>query len=297
MDWLTKMNSALDFIEDNLSGEIDFGTVAQKACCSSYNFQRMFSFIADVPLSEYIRRRRLTAAALDLQNSNIKVIDLAVKYGYDSPVSFTRAFESLHGISPTEARRPGATLKAYPKISFQISIKGEKAMDYRIETKEAFDIFGIETISSSIGDEAYLSPAKLWQQCMQNGEYDRLFSNAGELPSFVAQDLCKIHGAVNYRKTGENTFPYMLCAFVNPKCNKEGYTVAHIPSQTYAIFPSQRFRWDEDFSGVLSTLQKRFYSEWLPTANYEKTDGPEFEIYGGTEDLGYIELWYPITKK
>ncbi len=297
MDWLTKMNSAIDYIEENLTGEIDFNIICMKACCSSYNFQRMFSFITDITLAEYIRRRRLTAAAIELQNSSQKVIDIAVKYNYDSATSFTRAFSALHGITPTEAKRAGAKLKAYPKISFQISIKGEKEMDYRIETKEAFDVFGIETIASLTGEKGHLSPPELWQQCQKNGEYERLFSNAGNLPSFISQDLCKVHGVEHYRKTGENTFPYMLCAFVSDSSNTEGYTTVHIPSQTYAIFSSEKFKWGDELSKILTTMHKRFYSEWLPTANYERADAANFEIYGGTEEYGYIELWFPVVKK
>jgi AraC family transcriptional regulator len=297
MDWLTKMNSAIDYIEENLTKEIDFNVVASKACCSSYNFQRMFSFITDISLAEYIRRRRLTQAALDLQNTNLKVIDVAVKYGYDSATSFARAFGTLHGLSPSDAKQDGVKLKAYPKISFQISIKGEKEMDYRIETKEAFDIFGIEIIASLTGEKGYLRPSELWQKCQSNGEYDRLLSNSGDLPGFLPQNLCKIHAAENYRKTEDNTFPYMLCSFVSKNSNTEGYKVIHIPSQTYAIFSSEKFKWGDEFFKVLSSMQKRFYSEWLPTANYERADGANFEIYGGTEEYGYIELWYPIVQK
>lgn len=297
MDWITKMNSAIDYIENNLTGEIDFNIVCAKACCSSYNFQRMFSFITDITLAEYIRRRRLTAAALELQNSSKKVIDVAVKYSYDSATSFARAFSALHGITPTEAKRAGAKLKAYPKISFQISIKGEKEMDYRIETKEAFEVFGIETISSLTGEQGYLSPAELWQQSQSNGEYERLFSNAGDLPGFVPQNLCKIHGVENYRKTEENTFPYMLCSFVSETSKTDEYKIVCIPSQTYAIFSSEKFRWDDEFFKILTSMQKKFYSEWLPTTNYERADGANFEIYGGTEEYGYIELWFPIIKK
>ena len=296
MDWLTKMNAAIDYIENNLTGEIDFNVVCKKACCSSYNFQRMFSFITDITLAEYIRRRRLTIAALELQNSNEKIIDLALKYGYDSAASFARAFNALHGITPSQARQPGVELKAYPKISFQITIKGEKEMNYRIETKEAFDVFGIETIASLTGDEGYLSPAELWQQCQRNGEYERLFTNSGDLPEFIPQDLCKIHAVENYKKTEENTFPYMLCAFVSQNSNTEGYQKIHIPSQTYAIFTSDRFKWNEDFFGILSSMQKSFYGEWLPTANYERVDAANFEIYGGSTEYGYIELWYPVRK-
>lgn len=297
MDWLKRMNRALDYVENNLINEIDMNVVAQMACCSSYNFQKMFSFITEISLVEYIRRRRLTLAAFEIQNSDVKIIDVALKYGYESPVSFSRAFQALHGIAPSLARNDGVILKAYPRISFQISIKGENEMEYRIETKEAFDIFGIETIGSSIGDDSYQNPAELWQKCHKNGLYEKLFKDSGNLPPFISQDLCKIHGAINYRKTEENTFPYMLCCFVGNNSNTEGYNIAHIPAQTYAIFPSKKFRWDKDFSTVLNTLQKRFYSEWLPTSNYEKVDGAEFEIYGGNEEYGYIELWYPVVKK
>ncbi|WP_040328571.1 AraC family transcriptional regulator [Clostridium ihumii] len=297
MDWLKRMNCSLDYVENNLLNEIDMNVVAQMACCSSYNFQKMFSFITGISLVEYIRRRRLTLAAFEIQNSDVKIIDIALKYGYESPVSFTRAFQALHGIVPSLVRDGGVILKAYPRISFQISIKGESEMEYRIETKEAFDIFGIETIGSSIGDENYQSPAQLWQKCHKEGLYEKLFKDSGELPSFMPQDLCKIHGAVNYRKTEKNTFPYMLCCFVGNNSKTTDYSMEHIPSQTYAVFPSKRFKWGEEFGTILTTLQKRFYTEWLPTSNYEKIDGAEFEIYGGTKEYGYIELWYPVMKK
>jgi AraC family transcriptional regulator len=297
MDWLKRMNRALDYVENNLLNEIDMNVVAQMACCSSYNFQKMFSFITGTSLVEYIRRRRLTLAAFEIQNSDVKIIDVALKYGYESPVSFTRAFQALHGIVPSLVRDGGVILKAYPRISFQISIKGESEMEYRIETKEAFDIFGIETIGSSIGDESYQSPAQLWQKCHREGLYEKLFKDSGDLPSFIPKDLCKIHGAVNYRKAEKNTFPYMLCCFVGNNSNTDGYSIEHIPAQTYAIFPTKRFKWDEDLGRILTTLQKRFYSEWLSTSNYEKTEGAEFEIYGGTKEYGYIEIWYPVVKK
>lgn len=121
--------------------------------------------------------------------------------------------------------------------------------------------------------------------------------NAAKLPSFVSQDLCMVHGVENYRKTEPGTFPYMLCAFMTNESKTEGYKKLHIPSQTYAIFPSERFKWDEDFGKVLGNLHKRFYTEWLPTAEFEKIDGANFEIYGGTKDYGYIELWFPVEKK
>ena len=125
MEWIVRLNSAINYIEENIYDEIDLEEVAKIACCGTYHFQRMFSFIVDMPLSEYIRRRRMTLAAFELQNSDIKIIDLAIKYDYDSPVSFSRAFQNMHGITPSEVRDKSMVLKAYPRSSFYISITGK----------------------------------------------------------------------------------------------------------------------------------------------------------------------------
>lgn len=132
MDLLKNMNSAIKFIEKNLTNDIDFKEVARLAYCSEYHFKRMFSFLAGITLSEYIRRRRLTLAAFELKGNNIKVIDIAIKYRYSSSDSFARAFQHLHSITPSEARNNGHSLKAYPPMSFQLSIKGGREMNYRI---------------------------------------------------------------------------------------------------------------------------------------------------------------------
>jgi len=304
MDWLSRMNAVVSYIEENLDDVIDHDKLAKIACCSAHNFFRMFSFITDVSLSEYIRRRRLTLAALELQNSNIKVIDLALKYGYDSPISFTRAFQVLHGVTPTKARADGVMLKAYPKITFQISIKGEKEMDYRIESKETFQVFGIEEIFSTeavmldehTDDPSIRKPADLWQDCHANGAYRKLDEVAGDLPTFINQELCNVHAVCDYRKTEKDTFPYMLCAFRTQNSKVDGYTVIDIPAHTWAIFPTEKFIWD-DCSSVLGSLYKRIFSEWLPTSNYEQVGSLDMELYGGDDDYGYVEIWLAVQKK
>lgn len=143
MDSLKRMNEAINYIEENLVDEIDCKEVAKLAFCSEYHFKRMFSFLAGISLSEYIRRRRLTLAAFELRDSSVKVIDVAMKYGYRSPDSFTRAFQQLHGITPSKARNNGHALKAYPRMTFQLSITGGKEMNYRMEEKDAFRIVGM----------------------------------------------------------------------------------------------------------------------------------------------------------
>ena len=297
MDFIRHMENAVAYIEENLMGKIDINEAARAACCSAYNLQRIFSYLTDISLSEYIRKRRLSLAALELQTVNSKIADLALQYGYESPAAFSRAFTQFHGISPSDAGKPGATVKSYPRISFQLVVKGAYAMNYRLEHKEAFEVFGIETVASLTEEKAGLSPAELWQECRKDGRYEKLFSDSGTLPGFLPQDLCKIHGMVNYRNTGSNTFPYLLFAFRSEDSNTEGYQVVQVPAQTYAVFPSEHFSWDEDFVAVLETLKRRFYTEWLPSFQYEKAEGPEFEIYGGTTEYGYLELWFPVVKK
>ncbi|WP_270166886.1 AraC family transcriptional regulator [Paenibacillus sp. SYP-B4298] len=297
MEWLERMNRAVDYIEANLSGEIELKEAARVACCSSYQFQRMFSFITNVTLAEYIRRRRLTLAALELQGDNLaKVIDVALKYGYESPVSFARAFYALHGITPTMARGEGRELKAYPRLSFLITIKGAEAMNYRLETKGSFEVFGIEGIFHVDGGGKGLeTPAKLWEQSLANGDVKRLEACAGNLPPYVSQELHSVHALCSYRNTGPDTFPYMLCAFKENASTTEGYTTVTIPAHTWVIFPSEPHPWDR-FGETIETLYKRFYTEWLPTAGYEQVDGLEFEMYGAKEGLNYVELWFAVRK-
>ena len=296
MEWLERMNRAIDYIETNLTENVELSEAARLACCSSYQFQRMFSFITDVTLSEYIRRRRLTLAALELQHSGAaKIVDIALKYGYESPVSFARAFNSLHGITPAMARQEGIALKAYPRLSFLITIKGAEAMNYRIETKESFEVFGIEGVFPTSAGEETFTPAKLWQQSHSNGDVKRLESHAGRLPSFVSPHLYTVNAVCSYRKTGPDTFPYMRCAFKDSNSNVDGYTSVTIPAHTWAIFPSEPHPW-ERFGETIESLYKRFYTEWLPTAGYEQADGIEFEMYGVQDGLSYIELWFAIRK-
>ncbi|MEK4057220.1 effector binding domain-containing protein [Paenibacillus sp. FSL F4-0087] len=292
MDWLMRMNRALDYIEINLVSEIELKEIARCACCSSHQFQRMFSFITNVSLAEYIRRRRLTLAAIELQNSDMKVVDIAIKYGYESPVSFARAFQSLHGVNPAMAREEGTALKAYPRLSFLISIKGEEPMNYRIETKESFQIFGIEKVFQLNGVE---TPAELWKQSHENGEVERLAANAGKLPDIMNPYYHKVHAVCSYKKTGEDTFPYMLSAFKDETSKDDGYTSITIPAQTWAIFSSDPFTWDK-FDETIETLYRRFFSEWLPTTGYEQVDEMEFEITGGKDGLSFVELWFAVRK-
>ena len=140
MEWSERMNAAIEYIEENLAGDIDFSQAAEKAACSTFHFQRVFFAINGITPADYARRRKLTLAATELSYSAVRVIDIAMKYGYDSPNAFARAFRQLHGITPQAAREPGVTLTAYPRISFHIELKGGNDMDYKILKKPVFPI-------------------------------------------------------------------------------------------------------------------------------------------------------------
>lgn len=232
-----------------------------------------------------------------LRSSDCRVIDAAALYGYDSPVSFARAFQAMHGLSPSAARAAKATLKAYPRISFQITVKGVDAMNFRMEQHESFQIFGIEGIFNSDeqkqGDQ---TPHMLWNRSHENGDYNRLAEAAGPPPEFVPPDMCRVHGFCGYRETESGTFPYMLGAFRGPESKTEGFQCCEVPACTWVILPSVRYDW-KDFDTIINTLYKRFFTEWLPASEYEQLPGLDFELYGGDERQGYIELWFAVQKR
>lgn len=163
MEWLKNLSNAIDYIEDNLDKEISYEEAARIACCSTYYFQRLFSYEAGISLSEYIRRRRMSQAAFELQQTDKKVLDVSLKYGYNSPTSFNRAFQSVHGITPVAAKSKGSTLNAYPPIRFSVKITGGNAMSYHIAETEAIRIVGIRTPLTEDMEENQKIVPRFWK--------------------------------------------------------------------------------------------------------------------------------------
>jgi AraC-like DNA-binding protein len=133
LNWYERINQAFDYIENHLDKSIDLDKVANIMCQSTVSFQRTFSILMNISIYEYIRRRHMTLAAIELQTKSIKVIDVALKYGYESPESFTRAFKEIHGISPSAARKKGVQLNLFPRITFLLTVKGDIEMDNKNE--------------------------------------------------------------------------------------------------------------------------------------------------------------------
>jgi len=182
MEWLKRLNGAIDYIEENLDSDIDYEKAAKIACCSSFHFRRMFSYIANISLSEYIRQRRMTLAAFDLQSTDEKVLDIALKYGYDSPTSFNRAFQSVHGLPPKEARKKDTVLKAYPRISIKITVKGEAEMNYKIVNRKSFRIVGVSEHYEMNVEDSFRQVPLFWQKTAESGIIPQILSLNNQEP-------------------------------------------------------------------------------------------------------------------
>ena len=290
MDSLKGMNDALNYIEENLDNEIDFKEVARIAFCSEYHFQRMFSFLTGISLSEYIRRRRLTIAAFELNNNNIRVIDIAIKYGYSSPDSFTRAFQNLHGITPSEARLNGQSLKAHPRMTFQLSIKGGNEMNYKIVEKEAFSIVGIKKRVPIVFSGVNPEIAAMWQSLNEE-----MIRQLKELSNIEPKGI--ISASTNFSE-GRMEEKGELDHFIGVATTREcpvNLTQLEVSESTWAVFEAVG-----PFPDTLQNIWGRIYAEWFPSSNYEQAEGPEI-LWNENKDVSSptfrSEIWIPVIKK
>lgn len=185
MEWIERLNQAINYMEEHLTDKVDYEELGRIAGCSSYHFQRMFSYMAGMPLSEYIRKRKMSLAAVDLQGGEVKIIDVAEKYGYSSPTAFNRAFQSIHGIAPSVIKAEGVSVKSFPPIAFKLTVKGVEEMKYRIETKDAFRIVGVSVpLEKEIEKNFAVIPSK-WQEVSVNGTLQTLIGKMDAEPMGV----------------------------------------------------------------------------------------------------------------
>ena len=295
MDTLERFNAALAYIEANLDGVIDGKEISKITLYSAYQFQKIFTAMSGIPLSEYIRNRRLDRAAFDLQNTDGTVGDIALKYGYDSPTAFNRAFQRLHGIAPSRVRtEKGLQLKAYPPMQFQLCIKGATVMKYRIVEQKAFRLVGYKLPTMRMKNfEQFKEIPKFWDEHFANGNFAKLMSiNLSEKHDNGRVDgvlgICVVpdidSDALNY---------YIATAY--EKEAPEGMEELFVPDCTYAVFEC---RGKIPFS--VQDMTRRLYGEWLPNSGYEWANAPDIERYfdGDPTSEEYVcELWLPVRTK
>lgn len=281
MEWIERLNDAVGYIEEHLTDEIDYGQLGRIAGCSSYHFQRMFAYMAGIPLSEYIRRRRMSAAAVDLQGKDMKILDAAGKYGYSSPTSFNRAFQSVHGIAPSAVKSEGVSVKSFPPITFKITVKGVEEMNYRIETKEAFRIVGVSVpLYKEIEKNFTVIPTK-WQEISENGTLQKL-AGLMDTPPMGVLGVSICNDAEQWR--------YYIA--VSTTQTMEGLEEYIVPAATWAVFSGQ------GTNQSIQELERRIVTEWLPTSGYEYGNAPDVEVYLNPDPQNaQYEVWIPVTKK
>lgn len=286
MDWMRRMMAAVDYLEKHLKEPLDPSELAKITSSSAFHFQRMFHMLTGSTVADYIRRRKLTLAAQELAATKIKVLDVALKYGYDTPESFAKAFRRLHGISPSEARGSGLGLKAYPRISFHLSLKGDKDIGYRIAERPSFQVVGkARTISTKDGVN-YSQVADFWQESIQDNTEYRLLpycKTKATLGICLDMDMAK------------EQFTYMIAVESDNSPQSDEFVVRTLPACTWAVFDCVG-----PMPEAMQQLLGRIWQEWFPSTGYELAAAPELEVYfhGNAQAADYrCEAWMPLKTR
>lgn len=284
MEWINAIEKAVGFIEENITEDLTAGRIAAEVNISAFYFQKGFSMLCGYTVGEYIRMRRLSLAAGELLKSDAKVIDIAVKYGYDSPDSFTKAFTRFHGCTPTDVRRGGASVKSLAPLHIKLSLDGGTVMEYRIEKKPAFKVMGISKMFSY--ESANEDIPKFWDE------------------AFIQKDpkpVMGMYGVCFDEEMAGDKFRYMIADnYTADDAEKKHLDVQEIPEHSWAVFPCRGA-----MPLPLQEVNRRIFSEWLPTSGYEIAEGYNIEYYSdpadfkkGTQDPEYYtEVWIPVKEK
>lgn len=225
MEWVKRLNQSMNYIEEHLTGEIDFEQLGRIACCSTYHYQRMFTYMAGITLAEYIRRRKMSLAAVDLQGGNEKIIDVAEKYGYHSPTAFNRAFQAFHGIAPSTVKNEGVSIKSFSPIVFRITVKGATEMKYRIERKEAFRIVGVSAPLDKEIEKNFMVVPQMWQDAVANGTIEKLAGMMDTPPmGLLGVSACN------------DTEQWKYFIAVSSKKENSEFEEYNVPASTWAVF-------------------------------------------------------------
>lgn len=292
MDWITGIQRAVDYVEAHMTEPIDYEEAAKCAISSSFHFQRIFTILCGFTMGEYIRARRLTLAGSELIGSDVKVIDVAMKYGYDTPESFSRAFTRFHGLSPSQARNSGSALKSFSPLSVKLILSGGNMMDYRIETKDAFRLIMKKKHISGREEMTTAEIASFWKTCTEDGTIPAL---CRYIPADNIFGNC-IVGACFGKDAADASFPYAIGAMYNgAPVTEADLTVEEIPAHTYAVFPCVG-KMPESFQ----KLYHQIYSEFFPTSDYQPCGGTDFEAYPSADVTApdyTCEIWIAVEKK
>ena len=290
MDWITGIQRALDYTEAHLTDTVDYETAAKLACSSAFHFQRMFTMLCGFTLGDYIRMRRLSLAAEDLMQTTDKVIDIAYRFGYDTPESFSRAFARFHGVTPTGARR-GGSVKSFSRLAVKLILSGGTSMDYRMEKKDAFTLVcKKKQVTKPQGDTATADISAFWNEVSADGTMEKI-CRYGKFDTYHG-----VLGVCFSEELADSGFPYGIGAEYNgaPMAGEE-LDIVEIPAYTYAVFTCRGKMPD-----AFRETYRRICTEFFPQSNYEYGQGVELEVYpsADTQNPDYTcEIWIAVKEK
>lgn len=285
MGWIEAIGEVVQYIEDHITEELSVKELARSVNLSPFYFQKGFAMLCGFTIAEYIRSRRLALAGSELAAGNGKVIDIALKYGYDSPDSFTKAFTRFHGVTPSQARKDRVMLKSFAPLKIKLSLEGGYLMDYKITKKEAFSVIANADVFSYEGAKEVIP--RFWQEHYKAGK---------------GKTVTGMYGINIDEKMGQDTFEYLIADPYNPVMEiPEGFVVKNIPAFTWAVFPCKG-----PMPMALQDVNTKIFSEWLPALKeYEFAAGYCVEYYedpkkypkGTMDENYYSEIWIPVKPK
>lgn len=279
MEWTEALNESIDFMEQHLLEDISAAEVATCVHMSTFYYQKAFKMLTGFTVGEYIRNRRLSLAAQELISGENKVIDVAYKYGYETPESFTKAFSRFHGITPAQAKKERFRLQFFQPLIIKIKVEGGNKMEYRVEKKEEFQVVGYERKYSY--ENAFAKIPKFWAEICMSGE---------------SKGVCGMFGISIDEEMGGKEFRYLIADSYHGQEIPDGCKVFTIPEFTFAVFPCVG-----PMPGALQGLSTKIFSEWFPgNKEYEIAAGYNVEMYteGDISAVDYkSEMWIPVKRK
>ncbi len=278
MEWIQSINNAIEYMEAHLLEDIHAEDVAGHVHISSFHFQRAFNLLTGMTIGEYMRKRKLSLAGEELTKEGAKVIDVAIKYGYESPESFSKAFFRFHKITPNQIKK-GKELKSFNKLVVRIVMEGGSVMDYRIEKMEGFQLLVYSRMFTEESRREGI-PA-FWEEYYRQEIYKKA-------PGYL--------GVCAQEEMGAKEFLYGIgCDAEDVNEVPEGFEVLSIPAYTWAIFKCVGAMPD-----AIQNMWDRIYREWLPGANYELISDYDIENYlpGDNTAADYVsEIWIPVKER
>ena len=290
MDWITGISKAIDYIEEHITEPTDYARAAKEACSSPFNFQRVFALLCGYTLGDYVRMRRLTLAGEELLSTDAKVIDVALKYGYDSPESFSRAFTRFHGVSPSAVRK-GAVIHSFSRICVKLILTGGSIMEYRIEKKQAAKIICRRREFTKPGDDyTNREIPEFWNECGRDGSIQKLCGYIKDSAQFKG-----LLGVCFSTEMTDSGFPYGIGAEYDGESDPQDFEIVEIPAYTYAVF-TVRGKMPDAFRETY----RKICTEFFPQSGYEYGNGVEIEVYpsADVQNPDYTcEIWIAVKPK